>query len=93
MKNILIIILFNFFLYTMFAQDDKGKNSNVELPDFVITGSDVVTLQKGKKIEPGSIPILNQQFLKPNYSFPRLIKKQFGVCTWLKKWIGVSAVL
>ena len=68
MKNIFIIILFSFFLSSAFAQNNKGQNPNVELPDFVITGSDVQTLQKGKKIEPDAIPILNEQFLKPDYS-------------------------
>ena len=96
MKNILTIILFNLFLCASFAQDDKGKNPNVELPDFVITGSDVVTLQKGKKIEPGSIPILNQQFLKPNYSPEDLalrelsdpVRNQFSLTDSLNYYTG-----
>lgn len=67
MKNILIIILLSIYIISTFAQDDKGKNPNVELPDFVITGSDAVTIQKGKKIEPEIIPVVSQQFLKPSY--------------------------
>ena len=68
MKNFLTFIFIFTFSSSVFGQDDKGKNPNVELPDFVITGSDVVALQKGKKIDPGTIPILDEQFLKPNYS-------------------------
>lgn len=68
MKNFLTLIFIFAFISAALSQDDKGKNPNVELPDFVITGSDVVTLQKGKKIDPDAIPILNEQFLKPNYS-------------------------
>ncbi len=68
MKILAIIIFISIFISPSFSQDDKGKNPNVELPDFVITGNDVVTIQKGNKIEPDIVPILSEQFLKPNYS-------------------------
>jgi hypothetical protein len=68
MSKIYFIITFLFVSTIIFAQDDKGKNPNVELPDFVITGSDIVTIQKGQKIEPDIKPILDEQFFKPRYS-------------------------
>ena len=96
MKNILVIILIFTFSFSSFGQDDKGKNPNVELPDFVITGSDVVTLQKGKKIDPDAIPILNEQFLKPNYSPEELalqelsdpVRNQFSLTDSLNYFTG-----
>lgn len=73
MKKILLLISFCFLTDVLFPQTDDSKNSNVELPDFVITGSDIVAIQKGKKIEPGIIPILNEKFLKPSFSPEDLI--------------------
>ena len=61
-----------------FGQDDVGKNQNVELPDFVITGSDIATVLKGKKIEPDGISSLNEQFLKPSYSPGDLALKELS---------------
>lgn len=78
MKNFLTFIFIFTCTSAVFSQDDKGKNPNVELPDFVITGSDVVTLQKGKKIDPDVIPILNEQFLKPSYSPEDLALKELS---------------
>lgn len=96
MKNFLIIILVYALSSTVFGQDEKGKNPNVELPDFVITGSDVVTLQKGRKIDPDIIPILTEQFLKPGYSPEELalgelsnpIRNQFSLKDSLNYFTG-----
>jgi hypothetical protein len=68
MRKIYSVIAVLFLSTIIFAQDDKGKNPNVELPDFVITGSDIVTIQKGQKIEPDIKPILDEKFFKPRYS-------------------------
>jgi len=96
MKNFLIFIFMFALTSKVFGQDDKGKNPNVELPDFVITGNDVVTLQKGKKIDPDVIPILNEQFLKPGYSPEDLalselsdpIRNQFSLTDSLNYFTG-----
>jgi hypothetical protein len=69
LKNYFIVLLFLvFFISIAFAQEEKSKNPDVELPEFVITGSDILSIQKGKKIDPEILPILNEQFLKPAYS-------------------------
>lgn len=52
----------------IFAQENEKKNPNVELPDFIITGKDVVSLQKAKKIQPGFISTISDQFVKPVFS-------------------------
>lgn len=60
----LIIFLFAPFIFT---QEGTGK-ANVELPDFVITGKDQVTLPPAKKIKPGIISTLSEEFINPPYS-------------------------
>jgi hypothetical protein len=47
------------------AQGNDKNNPNVELPDFVITGKDVISLQKSAKIDPGIISTISGDFLKP----------------------------
>ena len=63
-KKIFFLVIFLTFL--SFAQD--GGNPNVELPDFVITGRDIVSIQKAKKIKPEVIPVISKDFYKPSYS-------------------------
>lgn len=63
------IILAVLFCSTLIlAQDGTKKNPNVELPDFVITGKDVVSLRKAKKIDPGFVSTISEQFIKPVFS-------------------------
>jgi len=62
MKKYFIFLLFPFFLY---AQEGSEKNPSVELPEFVITGKDIINLQQTKKPETGLIPVVNNDFLKP----------------------------
>ncbi|MGE5364204.1 MAG: hypothetical protein ACM3SM_08740 [Bacteroidota bacterium] len=51
------------------AQDD---NKNVELPDFVITGVERVTIQNADKPKTEPVPILSKDFFKPVYSTEEL---------------------
>lgn len=96
MKNYLIIFIVFILIPTLFAQDDKAKNPNVELPDFVITGSDLISIQKGKKIEPDILPIISERSLKPIYSPEDLkiselsdpIKNQFSLTDSLNYFTG-----
>lgn len=67
MKLNLILILF-LSVITVFAQDEKQNNPNVELPDFVITGTSKVNLKKVDKIKPDFISTVSEEFLKPSYS-------------------------
>ncbi len=60
-----IFFLFLILPLILLAQD-KG-NPNVELPDFVITGRDIVSIQKAKKIKPELIPTISKDFFKPNF--------------------------
>ena len=63
-KKIFFIVL-SVSILTL-AQD--RSNPNVELPDFVITGRDIVSIQKAKKIKPEVVPTISKDFFKPGYS-------------------------
>lgn len=62
------LIAFVFFSSAFFAQDDKQENPNVELPDFVITGTSKISIKKVDKIKPDFVTTISEEFLKPSYS-------------------------
>ena len=62
-KVILFLII---FVVTSFSQEDK--NPNVELPDFVITGKDVVSVRRVDKVKPGFIGTVTKEFINPVFS-------------------------
>lgn len=68
MKRILISAIVILFISFVSAQDDKKNNPTVELPEFVITGSDAVSVMKAKKIEPELVSLLNEEILRPSQS-------------------------
>ncbi len=45
----------------------QGENPNVELPDFVIFGKDVISVRKVDKLKPDYISTVSDDFLKPSY--------------------------
>ena len=63
-----ILFVFIVFSLIIFAQEEKQQNPNVELPDFVITGTDIISIGKAQKIEPDYVTTVSEQFLKPVYS-------------------------
>lgn len=66
MKSSLNIFLLGFLLTgILFAQDEP--KSNVELPDFVITGKDQITFPPAKKMKPDVISALSEEFINPPY--------------------------
>ena len=65
-KKILLILIFS--ILAVYAQDDKTKNPNVELPDFVITGKSQLNIKKVDKIKPDFVSSINEDFIKPSYS-------------------------
>ena len=66
MKN--LILLFIVFLYVSLFAQDESKNPNVELPDFVIVGKDVVSIRKADKIKPDYTSTVSEDYLKPLFS-------------------------
>ena len=59
-----------FFSFAAIAQDDK--NPNVELPDFVITGKDVIVVRRVDKIPADMISIVSEEYIKPTINPERL---------------------
>jgi len=57
------IIIFSFL---SFAQDKQKQN--VELPDFVITGRNIVNIKRVNKKEPPVLDVISKLFLQPVYS-------------------------
>lgn len=75
--NKMILLMTCIISALVYAQDTKKSNPNVELPDFVITGKEVVSVEKAKKIPPDFISILSPEFIKPSYSTEELELKEF----------------
>lgn len=67
MKYLITIIFISVSL--IFPQ---GENPNVELPDFVIFGKDVISVRKVDKLKPDYISTVSEDFLKPTYKPDRL---------------------
>lgn len=65
MKNIILLFLLSAICIT---NAQEGGKSNVELPDFVITGKDQISFPPAKKIKPGIISTLSEEFINPPYS-------------------------
>jgi len=73
-----IIVLFFAFTFMLFAQTDEKKGQNVELPDFVITGTEKISVEKVKKIEPELVTTLSEEFIKPLFSPEELELRKFS---------------
>ena len=68
-KNInSVIISLIIFSSLLIAQDETRQTPNVELPDFVITGRDIISVKKVNKIAPDFISTISEDFLKPAFS-------------------------
>lgn len=73
------ILIFVFFLIVIInAQDDKSKNPNVELPDFVITGKSQLNIKKVDKMKPDFVSSVSEDFIKPSYSPEELEISEFS---------------
>jgi hypothetical protein len=77
MNKILSLLLFLVIPFICFAQDEKKPDQNVELPEFVITGTEAVSVEKAKKMEPDFGTTLSEEFLKPILSPEQLELKTF----------------
>ncbi|MBV6419448.1 MAG: hypothetical protein DAHOPDDO_00667 [Ignavibacteriaceae bacterium] len=62
MKYLLVILLISCSVIL-----PQGENPNVELPDFVILGKDVISVRKVDKLKPDYISTVSDDFLKPAY--------------------------
>ena len=62
MKYLLTILLLS--TTVIYSQE---TNPNVELPDFVIFGKDIISVRKVDKLKPDYISTVSDEFLKPTY--------------------------
>lgn len=64
MKKLILIL---FLIVSVVAQDDNTGQS-IELPDFVITGKQNISLPAMKKAKPDLVPVLSKEFFYPTFS-------------------------
>lgn len=64
MKKIFLILLL--LAFTLYGQED-GQTQSIELPDFVITGKESISIPKIQKSYPEFIPLLSKDFFTPQY--------------------------
>jgi hypothetical protein len=72
MRFNIIFFIGLFFVSNLTAQDDSKLNPSVELPDFVITGRDVISVKKVNKMSPDYISTLSDGYFRPAYSHDEL---------------------
>lgn len=58
-------LVFIVFVFNLFGQQ---TTPSVELPDFVITGTDIISVDKAQKVPPEFVSTISEEFFKPVYS-------------------------
>jgi hypothetical protein len=66
MRRLLVFLIL--FASVIYAQEDKSNNPSVELPDFVITGPEHVSVKSSQMLQSPFIPVISQKFIKPTFS-------------------------
>ena len=62
----------------IYSQDDKSNNPIIELPDFVITGQEEVSIIRTDKIKPDFVSTITESFIKPYHSPEELGLRQLS---------------
>ena len=65
MKNKILIILFT--STWIFFFNTESYSQSIELPDFVITGVQSVSIPTMKKNKSDYVPVISEEFLTPKY--------------------------
>ncbi len=65
MKNNIIVIILTLTLLLLF--NTESNSQSIELPDFVITGVQSVSIPTMKKNKSDYIPVISEEFLTPKY--------------------------
>jgi len=65
MKKVIIYLLIS---CALLAQEEKKEKQGIELPDFVITGLQSVTMPEMAKIKPPFVTTLSKEFFNPAFS-------------------------
>ncbi|MEN8193006.1 MAG: TonB-dependent receptor [Bacteroidota bacterium] len=64
MRNLILLILIMFLLFSI---ETSTNAQSIELPDFVITGVQSVSIPTMKKNKSNYIPVISEEFLTPSY--------------------------
>ncbi len=95
MKFILGIFFISILPAAIFAQEGT-RDQSIELPDFVITGVERVTIPAAEKPKAELVPTLSEEFFKPAYSPEELgiaelsnpVKKEIALFNYSKEFDG-----
>jgi len=68
----------SFLLLSFYAFIFAQQNPSVELPDFIITGTDIVSIKSSQKISPEFVSTISDQFFKPVYSPEELLVRDIS---------------
>lgn len=79
MKILRLFILSFVLINPIFSQEDGKTSGAVELPDFVITGKDVVRIKKSEKQSPSLISTFTEKFVLPTYSPEEIPVKEIQI--------------
>jgi len=74
-KKIIIILL---IIPVLIFSQEKSKNQNIELPEFVITGVQKISFPVMKKHRPKLIPVISGKYFKPYISPDKLTLASFS---------------
>lgn len=64
MKKFFLIFV---FIFSILSGQEDNKTQSIELPDFVITGKESISIPKIQKLVPDFIPLLSKDFFTPQY--------------------------
>lgn len=79
MKLLKLFLLSIFIIVSSFSQEEGRTSTGVELPDFVITGKDVVKIKKSEKLNPFLISTFSEKFVLPVYSPEEISVKEISL--------------
>ncbi len=79
MKLLKIFLLSISIIVSSFSQEEGRTSTGVELPDFVITGKDVVKIKKSEKLNPFLISTFSEKFVTPVYSPEEIPVKEISL--------------
>ncbi len=79
MRLFLILFLISIYSNLILSQDDSKISAGVELPDFVITGKEVVRIKKSDKLTPFLIGTFSEKFVLPTYSPEEIQVKEISL--------------
>ncbi|MCS7054242.1 MAG: hypothetical protein NZM09_10995 [Ignavibacterium sp.] len=79
MKSLKVFIICLLFFIDLLSQEEPKQSTAVELPDFIITGKDIVRIKKSDKQTPFFVGALTESFILPKFSPEEIPTKELMV--------------